>query len=777
MRARASPWARRVALAVGLPLALFLALEGGLRLAGYGRAASFLIPDEKPGYFRTNPDFASLFLPGNFDLRPLTIRIAARKAPHTVRIVVLGESAAQGVPVPSFAFAPQLRAQLRSRYPGKEFEVIDTGIVAINSHVVYQIAREMARFEPDAFLVYMGNNEVVGPYGPGCAYLSEMPPLWFIRLSVFVRSTRTGQLMASFLGRIARHGKPPAEWGGMTMFVNNAVKGDDPRLEAVYKNFEANLRDIVRVAAGSGAKTLLCTVASNIRDSAPFLSLHREDLTQSDLASWGRAFNRGRIEWLLGEVDPARADLLQALRIDPQYADTSFILGSLELQSGTIEAARQYLIDAEHWDGLRFRPDPRINEIIRRVAGGSDASVSLLDAAVLMGSDPASSAPPAGRGLFFEHVHFDWDGNYLLARSLAEKSEDALLGAGKGRGPWLDSSGCAAAVAYTPHERLGVLQKISTIVQNPPFTNQLTYCEDEARLAHELALAKADVRDPEKLAQAKEVAAAASARDPRNAALAKIEEDVDDDLGDVGGALSQSRRAQELQPRNFALAADEAIKLSRLGRFDEAEKLLNQTAMSCTPRDRAAMAPAFADFFTRTKRFEDGRRYLDGEIARRPGDQSLRLIRGRLARLSGDSAAAEREFRAILAADPGNQGALEELLGLLNASGQAAAAEKESLAATDLQPRNVANNLRAAIINDSHGDDAQSVRCLLAAERSGPVTSGVELWLARKLFTLGRPDEGLTHLAEARRISLVEGDPAVTESISQAIEHVLSQMR
>ena len=89
----------------------------------------------------------------------------------------------------------------------------------------------------------------------------------------------------------------------------------------------------------------------------------------------------------------------------------------------------------------------------------------------------------------------------------------------------------------------------------------------------------------------------------------------------------------------------------------------------------------------------------------------------------------------------------------------------------------MANNLRAAIINDSHGDDAQSVRCLLAAERSGPVTSGVELWLARKLFTLGRPDEGLTHLAEARRISLVEGDPAVTESISQAIEHVLSQMR
>src|ERR1700679_311398 len=178
------PWLARLSLAVGLPILVLLALEGGLRLGGYGRATTFMIPDEKPGYFRTNPDFASLFLPGNFDLRPLNLRIAEHKAPNTVRIVVLGESAAQGVPVPSFAFAPQLRAQLRHRYPGREFEVINTGIVAINSHVVYQIAREMARFEPDLFVVYMGNNEVVGPYGPGCAYLSRTPPLWVIRATV-----------------------------------------------------------------------------------------------------------------------------------------------------------------------------------------------------------------------------------------------------------------------------------------------------------------------------------------------------------------------------------------------------------------------------------------------------------------------------------------------------------------------------------------------------------------------------------------------------------------
>ncbi|HEY5080253.1 MAG TPA: tetratricopeptide repeat protein [Opitutaceae bacterium] len=777
-RPRASwrTWRNRAVAAFVVPAALFLGLEGALRLAGYGQPFSFLIPDSKPGYFRTNPDFVSWFLPGTFDLRPLNFRVAARKPPDTVRIVVLGESAAQGIPAPPFGFAAQLRAQLRARYPGKGIEVINTGIVAINSHVVYQIAREMAKFSPDLYVVYMGNNEVVGPYGPGCAYLSEMPPLWVIRLSVFVRSTRTGQLVGSLIGRLATGGRKPAEWGGMSMFVNNAVRGDDPRLGAVYQNFEANLRDIVRAASGAGAKTLLCTVVSNLKDCAPLLSLHQPGLAASDLDEWGRAFNRGRIEWLLGKADPAMRDLLRAQALDPHYADTAFLLGTLELQAGDTGAARRQLCDAEHWDALRFRPDAQINEIIRNVARSDPSEVALLDAALTLGSDPASTVPPAGREILFEHVHFDWDGNYELARAMAEGSERALFGPVTHSVPWLDSAGCAAALAYTAHERLPVLQRIGAIVENPPFTNQLTYCEDEARLARDVARARADKEAPGKIAEAKEAVRAAIARDPENADLAKIAEEVDDDQGDIAGALAQAKRGQELQPYSFALATDQAIKLSRLGRYGEAEKLLRETEDSAPPRDAAAMAPAFADLFTRTRRFEDGRRYLDAEIARRPADESLRLLRGRLARLGGDTAAAEREFRALLAQNPGSQGALEALIGLLDETGQRDGAEKASLEAVGPQPRNLANNLRASIIFDSRGDAERSVDCLLAAEKSGPLTTAVELQLAHKLFGLQRLDETLAHLAVARRISLYWDDPAVTNSITEAIDGIWARL-
>ncbi len=755
---------------------LFLCLEGGLRLAGFGRTVRFLIPDEMPGYFRSNPDFVSSFMPSSFDLRPLNFRVARRKAPDTVRIVVLGESAAQGIPVPSFGFAAQLRAQLRARYPGRNIEVINTGIVAINSHVVYQIARELAGFSPDLFVVYLGNNEVVGPYGPGCTYLSEMPPLWVIRLSVFVRSTRTGQLVMAIVGRLTKGNHPSPEWVGMAMFADSAVRGDDPRLEVVYRNLEANLEGIVRAASHAGAKTILCTVVSNLKDCAPLLSLHRADLSGLELGKWERVYTKGAIEWLLGKGEAAQTDLNEALRIDWQYAEAAYLLGSLELESGDVAAARRHLIDAEHWDALRFRPDPRINEIIREVARRNPSDARLLDASLLLGSDPSSEGVPAGRGLLFEHVHFDWEGNFRLSRAMAEISEEALFGSAKSAAPWLDSRACAASLAYCDHERLGVLEKVRAIVQNPPFPNQVTYPEDEARLARDIASATASRNDPAKLQLAKEIVQAAVARDRENPDLAKIAEDIDDDLGDLSGALAESRRAQELQPRNFALTTDEAIKLSRLGRFDEAEKLLRLTASECPPRDRAAMAPAFADLFTRTKRFEEGARFLDAEISRSPNDASLKLLRSRLLRLSGDNAGAEREYRAILEGDPSNQAALEAIVKLLAESGDSSGAEKASLSAVDLQPRNLANNLRAAIIYDSRGDNPQAVKCLIAAERSGPVTAAVEDRLAAKLLVLQRLDETLFHLGEARRISAFEGDPQATDAIGRSIDYIWTRL-
>jgi hypothetical protein len=84
---------------------------------------------------------------------------------------------------------------LSDMYPDTKFEVINTALVAINSHVILEIAKDCAKYKPDLFIVYMGNNEVIGPFGPGTVFSSFSPSLSLIRASIKFKATKTGQLL------------------------------------------------------------------------------------------------------------------------------------------------------------------------------------------------------------------------------------------------------------------------------------------------------------------------------------------------------------------------------------------------------------------------------------------------------------------------------------------------------------------------------------------------------------------------------------------------------
>ena len=217
---------------------------------------------------------------------PQAYAIPAEKPPGTFRIFVLGESAAMGDPDPAYAFSRYLEVMLRDRYPSMKFEVVNTGSVAINSHVLLPIAEGLAKQRPDLFIIYSGNNEVVGPYGPGTALTSSGMSMPVIRSSIFVRSTRIGQLLTKV-------GTQKREWGGMEMFLDKQVQATSPLMKYSYANFETNLRDTIAVARRSGARVIVSTVATNLKDCGPFGSQHRENLAPDDLRSWTALVQKG----------------------------------------------------------------------------------------------------------------------------------------------------------------------------------------------------------------------------------------------------------------------------------------------------------------------------------------------------------------------------------------------------------------------------------------------------------------------------------------------------
>ena len=82
------------------------------------------------------------------------------KPPGTYRIVCLGGSATYGRPFfDHTSFAGWLRAFLPKADPSRNWEVINAGAISYASYRVKGLMAELARYEPDLFIAYMGHNE------------------------------------------------------------------------------------------------------------------------------------------------------------------------------------------------------------------------------------------------------------------------------------------------------------------------------------------------------------------------------------------------------------------------------------------------------------------------------------------------------------------------------------------------------------------------------------------------------------------------------------------
>ena len=189
-----------------------------------------------------NGRFTWRFFPPRIARAPWSFAFPREKAAGSYRIFLLGGSAAQGDPDPTYGVSRMLRVLLEARHPETRFEVINAGVAAINSHVVLPIARDLARREGDLFVVYLGNNEVVGPFGAGTVFSPLSSSLSAIRTSVFVRGTRIGQLATGVLSAL-RPSEAPEQWRGLEMFLDKTIQADDPRMESVYGHFRENLEE------------------------------------------------------------------------------------------------------------------------------------------------------------------------------------------------------------------------------------------------------------------------------------------------------------------------------------------------------------------------------------------------------------------------------------------------------------------------------------------------------------------------------------------------------
>ena len=369
-------WKRRLFMGITLaiPLVALAAAELGLRLAGWGGyPAFFRIAGQLPSgasvalvepaatkpYFFANPTRPGYAEETNF-LIP--------KPADTVRIFIVGESAAKGYPQPrNLSMASFLQALLGDAWPEKKVEVISLGTTAVASFPLVYLTREAVRYEPDLMVFYVGNNEFFGAYGVASINSFGTLPTWALP---WMRALRGLAVVQAVEGVV--RGKADENRSLMEQMVGKTViPADSPLRAAAARNLETHLGRMLDAVRAAGIPAVVCTTASNEAGLAP-----------------------------LGEGGEAA---------------TRFALAKKQAAAGDRPAARDSFLAARDLDTMPWRPISATEQAIRRAAAERD--MVLCDVAEVFRA--LSAEPATDWDLLDDHVHLSLRGQAEVARAIA----------------------------------------------------------------------------------------------------------------------------------------------------------------------------------------------------------------------------------------------------------------------------------------------------------------------------------------------------------------------
>lgn len=703
-------WAFPLLTAVVVPVLLLGALEGGLRLAGYGFPAGFLLPIDDAA-LATNPRFGWRFFPPAVARAPVVERVAAEKPEGTVRLVVLGGSAAMGTPEADFNFGRVLEAMLSESFPDRRFEVINAAMAAVDSHVVRVVGREMARHDPDAFLLYLGNNEVVGPHGPGTVFGGFRSSLPAVRAGIWLGGTRTGQLLRRAAARLGGgERRDLRRWRGMEMFLERRVTADDPRLAEVHAHFAANLDDLVDAAHRAGARTFLSTVAVDLVDEPPFASVHGSDLPAGGEERFARLADDGWTLLAAGRAAEALPVLEEAVALDGRHAAGRWLLGRALLALDRRDEAAGHLLAARDLDALRFRADGGVDSAVRRVAAERAADgTTLVDGAARVAGVAPGEPPLAGHDVLWEHVHLTFEGNLRLARAFYDAVAPWIAGGAPAPEP-PSGERVAERLALSAWDLHHMAREILGIVRRPPFVDQLGHERRIAafeRSAARLAVAAWQGRD-----EAERLDRAVLAARPDDLHVRDQLARLLDERGRPAEAAEEWRELLRRVPGVDAWRTRLAFSLADAGQTSEAREIL---AAVLAARD----------------------------------DADARVNLGQVLERAGDPAAAAEHYRTALAGDPGHEPArlaLADLRARRGALDEAERLVREALEDDDGSARAWA---ALAALEERRGDLAATARAWQRVTELDPGDAAAANNLGYALERLGRPAEASERYARA----------------------------
>jgi len=374
---------------------------------------------------QTDPDGKKIMVTARNKLKFFNEQqFAPKKSAGTYRIFCMGGSTTFGRPYDdTTSFCGWLRAMLPKADPSLRWELVNAGGVSYASYRVAVLMEELIGYEPDLFIIYSGHNEFLEhrTYGRVISTPEAVRGLGAImsrtRTYTAVQHTVDGLSGSAEVTPDKRTYLP----GEVETILESSLGPESYHRDAelarqVPEHYRYNLARMVDIARSVGAKVILVTPASNLRDCSPFKSEHREKLTNAQRNNWQTMFGSASKMYDAGRWDEALTAIDNAIAIDDRHALGHYLRGRILWELRHHGGAKEAFIRAMDEDVCPLRAPTSIVDIVAEVA--NERGVPMLDFVALLEGQSEHGIP--GEELFLDHAHPTIEGNRRLALALLE---------------------------------------------------------------------------------------------------------------------------------------------------------------------------------------------------------------------------------------------------------------------------------------------------------------------------------------------------------------------
>ncbi|GAB1453734.1 hypothetical protein MASR2M47_37900 [Draconibacterium sp.] len=417
-----------------IPLIILLAIEGLLRLTGYGDNLDLFIKNPVQGYEKymaVNPQVGKKYFQKFEYTSPPNDIFLAEKPESTFRIFVMGSSTVFGFPYErNLMFSRILHNQLEDAYPNKKIEVVNTAITAINSFTLLDFTDQILKYKPDAILIYAGHNEFYGAFGIGSnETMSRNREL--TQLHIALMDYKIYQLMRNLIAGVSQKmvsGNSDEVHGTLMkrMVADKDILLNSEEYKIAMERYRQNMGGILKKVQKKNVPVFFSEMVSNVKDLEPFNSISADGLESA--------------------IDVFK---------EAQKAEAG----------GDFKTALELYYKAKDLDCIRFRAGEDVNTIINKLAD----EYKTYKIPMLKWFQDNSPNKLIGNNLMTEHVHPNIDGNFLMAEAFYTEILKSNLIDTKNQDPGYSLKYRKLNYGYTSLDSIAATLRVSTLKGNWPF--------------------------------------------------------------------------------------------------------------------------------------------------------------------------------------------------------------------------------------------------------------------------------------------------------------------